>query len=559
MLVEEGGRIIATHPLLTATTYATATHAARRRVHARLAGAATEPEERARHLTMAITTTDEGAAQAIEAGAMAALSRGAPSAAADLLAAAARLAIPEPATEARLATDEAMARLASGEVSEARALAERALDVAPTVAGRLAILSRVADIAWADGAIEREWDRIHAAIPQTDDAALELELRTKLVAFGVAMAPRETIDVADAALALVDESRQPGRAGYLLISREMASALAGSGIDWDRLGRGVELEESQGRAEGMSSPPLVMYVMSDRIGDARRRFALEAAWYADRGDEGWLAERQSQLALAELRAGNTQLATELSEASSETLQRIGAVQGWPLVFAWRSLVDAHLGRLDRATATIRRTIDQHARGDDLWGGILESVRAFVAHAAGDDATTARAVERMRAAMHGIGVRDLLADRSESYFVEVPLAQGDLAGAEDVVRRLESRHAALPRPWTAIALHRGQALLLAARGDLLGALDSLDRSDPDDLRRLPFEHGWSLLARGRILRRMREKSLAATTLREARGRSCGSRPAPSRRCPSGSGSGRCAGSEPGISATPRPGGRRRSRP
>ena len=516
VLIEEAGRIVASHPLLTATAYATATQATRRRVHARLADAASEPEERGRHLAMATTMVDPAAARDIESGATAALARGAPSAAGELFSAAARLAPPDPETEARLAASEAMARLATGEVPAARVLAEQAISAAPTAAARLALLVRLADIAWADGAMERESERLRAALPDaSDDPPLELDLRTKLVAFGVAMAPRQAIEQADAALGLVDPSVDPARAGYLLIHREMASGLAGIGIRWDRLASGVELETRGPAAGGPSSPPLVMYVIADRIDEARQRFAIEEAWYVQRGEEGWRAERQGQLALAELRAGNTTVAAELSSEACATLERIGAAQSWPLVFAWRSLVDAHLGRTDRATSTIEHTIDEQVDGGELWLAILESVHAFIAYAAGDDDAAERAVQRMHVAMTTIGVQDLLADRSESFLVDTRLARGDIDGARDALGRLEARHAALPRDWTAVALERARALVQATEGDLIGARSRLDELDPDILHRVPFEHGWSLIARGRILRRMREKARAATTLREAR--------------------------------------------
>jgi DNA-binding CsgD family transcriptional regulator len=519
VLIEDAGRVTASHPLLTATAYAMATQATRRRVHARLAAAVSDPEERGRHLAAAIVTPDEAAAQAIELGAMAALSRGAPSAAAELLTAAARLTPADPEAHVRLTVNEAMARLAAGEVREARALAERALAAAPTTAVRLAILSRISDIAWADGGIEREWNRIQAAVADAeDDPRLELDLRTRLVAFGVAMAPAQAKEQADAALALVEPSVDPARAGELLINREMASALGGLGIRWDQLANGIELE-AYGRLTGggMSSPPLVMYVMSDQTNEARQRFAVESNWYTEHGEEGWRAERQGQLALLELRAGNTTVASDLSAEACESLDRIGAAEGWPLVFAWRSLIDAHLGRLDRAMTTIEHTIEAQADGGQLWIAILESIHAFVAHAAGKDEASEQAVERMRAASTAVGVRDLLADRSESFLAEVRIARGDLDGARAVITALEARHATLPRSWTAIALKRSRALVLAVEGDLLGALDTLDRTDPEDLRRLPFEHGWSLLARGRILRRMREKTSAAAVLRDARDR------------------------------------------
>ena len=471
VLLEELGRLIASHPLLTAAAYAAAPQARRRRVHARLADAASDVEEQARHLAVATTAVDSSAADVVARGAAAALARGAPTAAADLFAAAVRLTPNDGVAPARLLADEAVARLAAGEVAAARTLADRAIATA-SAADRAAILLQVADIAWADGAIRQEWRRLNEALPEaSEDATLELGLRTKLVALGVAIAPGEATAQADSALRLVDVDADPSRSGQLLINREMASALAGRGVRWDALARGID-KETRGLSNGgaMNSPPLVLYTMTDRIEDVRRRFASEDAWYAERGEEGWRAERLGQRALAELRAGETALARRLMDEAHATLERTGAEDAWPLVHAWRALIDAHLGELARARSTIDHTLTEHADDAELWLAILELVSAFVAYAEGDGEGVERAVDRMQAAMGGVGVSDLLADRSETFLVETRLARGNVSGARDVLKRLEIRHAGLPRAWTAIALQRNRAQLQAAEGDLVAALE-----------------------------------------------------------------------------------------
>jgi DNA-binding CsgD family transcriptional regulator len=58
------------------------------------------------------------------------------------------------------------------------------------------------------------------------------------------------------------------------------------------------------------------------------------------------------------------------------------------------------------------------------------------------------------------------------------------------------------------------LVLAAAGDLDGALAALDELDLDAAAKLPFELGRALLVRGRVLRRVKQKRAAADTLREA---------------------------------------------
>jgi DNA-binding NarL/FixJ family response regulator len=57
-------------------------------------------------------------------------------------------------------------------------------------------------------------------------------------------------------------------------------------------------------------------------------------------------------------------------------------------------------------------------------------------------------------------------------------------------------------------------VLAAEGDVSGALAALDELDREAATKLPFDLGRALLVRGRLLRRAKQKRAAADTLREA---------------------------------------------
>jgi len=122
--------------------------------------------------------------------------------------------------------------------------------------------------------------------------------------------------------------------------------------------------------------------------------------------------------------------------------------------------------------------------------------------------------RMRELVDSVGVRDFLPDRSEPIHVEslVALGEGERARAE--LERLEERGRTFPRLWITVALPRARALVLAAEGDVSGALAALDELDLDAAAKLPFELGRAQLVRGRLLRRTKQKRAAADTLREA---------------------------------------------
>ena len=78
------GRIRFAHPLLASGAYAAMDPSERRELHARAAGHAGDPEERARHLSLAAAGPDKAVAGALEDAARRAEARGAPPAAAEL-------------------------------------------------------------------------------------------------------------------------------------------------------------------------------------------------------------------------------------------------------------------------------------------------------------------------------------------------------------------------------------------------------------------------------------------------------------------------------------------
>ncbi len=66
----------------------------------------------------------------------------------------------------------------------------------------------------------------------------------------------------------------------------------------------------------------------------------------------------------------------------------------------------------------------------------------------------------------------------------------------------------------MTLPRGRALVLAAEGDVAAALAAIEDLDLEAASKLPFELGWALLVKGRLLRRSKRRRSAAATLGEA---------------------------------------------
>src|SRR3954454_14770995 len=143
LLTSEDDRLRFSHPLLASTIYGSLTVPRRRDMHRRLAHAAADPEEQARHLARAQRTPDAAAAASIEVAGALATRRGAPEAAAELYAAACRLTPADhPEQLARRMLDGASALGLAGDFDAARSRALQALVLArePSIRARALML-----------------------------------------------------------------------------------------------------------------------------------------------------------------------------------------------------------------------------------------------------------------------------------------------------------------------------------------------------------------------------------------------------------------------------------
>ena len=114
----------------------------------------------------------------------------------------------------------------------------------------------------------------------------------------------------------------------------------------------------------------------------------------------------------------------------------------------------------------------------------------------------------------MGIRDFISAGNEPIHVESLVALGELERAREQLGAARGARETFPRLWITVSLPRARALVLAAEGDVDGALAALDELDLDATAKLPFELGRALLVRGRLLRRVKQKRAAADTLREA---------------------------------------------
>jgi DNA-binding CsgD family transcriptional regulator len=330
--------------------------------------------------------------------------------------------------------------------------------------------------------------------------------------------PGAGLAVADEVLALVDADAEPAVAGYVRINRFFAEVASGAAADPGMLADGLRLEAAGWDRGPISSIPLIWLNGIDQTGAARERHDREDAWYRDRGQDGWRAERGAHRALTELRAGDWDRAEREIEASCARIEAFEAPAAWPTPFGWRALIDAHRGRHERARATLEPLIAvADERQNRQWAGLLWSVAAFAAYAAGDAAGADRAVGEMRRRFDEIGFREAVGDRSEPFHVEVLVGLGALDRARVELERLAARGRVVPRPWITLGLARAEALVLAAAGDLNGAIERLSTGAARDgglAARLPVDAAWNELVLGRLLRRAGRRLAAKAALTAA---------------------------------------------
>jgi DNA-binding CsgD family transcriptional regulator len=517
VIVVRQDRIEFAHPLLASAVYASASRARRRRLHGRLGEVVSDPEERARHLAQSATDADPSIAAEIDRAAAHAARRGAQDAAAELYDAAVRLTPDDrPDEAAHRMLGEAAALFAVGDPTGARSVAEGALGRAESVTLRAEANLLLGGIAWVERPGRAVTEYLERALAlAVDDSRLRGRIHAKLGEVSL-LDQRKALEHTDAAAALLDENDDPSLLAHVLINKFFYSAQVGRKAPHELLERALRLEERAGPDAEKSRIPLMWFSWVDELDAARERHALEDRWYRDRGEEGWRAERLGHLAQIELIAGNWEVAEQMIEESCAAIDQMRAGAGpWGMMWRIRALVDLHRGRIERARESILPLIEESERtGHRFFAAISLSTLGSVELAAGLPEAADRAFVRTREHLDAIGAVGAMGPRHEPDHVEALLALGALDRARAVLEHLEWRGRTIPRPWITVALPRVRALVIAAEGDVEAALAQLEALDSDAAARVPYEYARTLLVKGRLHRRLRQKRAGAEALGEA---------------------------------------------
>jgi len=516
----EDERVRFTHPLLGSAVYMSVPAPARRALHGRLAEAVSDPEERARHLAIAVNGPNAEAAAACEQGALAARSRAAPDNAAYLALRAAAL---TPVGDAEALTRRTLAAAQNlydfGETEEARRLLRRRVSELDRGPDRAQVLHRLAVI---EGELGPALDSIRlfeqALAEAPEEGALAVRIGIDLawmLSWGAdtAVAATRAREALERAEALGDESLV-GQASLAVAALEFST---GAGLRDDLMRRAVELEPSMTDVPLDRAPSAIYGLQLMRLGQiAMARPFLERVLQlaTDRGEETNLSAASFYLARLEIMSGDWDKAREHVERGQE-LATLTGVNRLEMLYA-DAMFDAHAGRLDQARSKIdrglraaREAVEPMAVSRFL--STLGFIELTESHHEAARAAFSEARQTLAAmAIQEPGTLSFLPDQ-----VEACVSTGDIGGAREITSWLEERAQVLQHPWAAAAAARCRGVLLSAEGRPdLAARALTDSKDRFRELGMPFQAARSALLLGQAQRRGKLKRPARESLQEA---------------------------------------------
>jgi DNA-binding CsgD family transcriptional regulator/tetratricopeptide (TPR) repeat protein len=517
VIAVEGERVRFTHPLYASAISSMASADELRRAHRRLATLATDVEQRARHLALCTDEPDGGVARTVAAAAAEVRRRGAPGDAADLAELAVLL------TPANEVEELDRRRIELGKCLVYAGDSQRAREVLLTVgAGRgplraRALLNLAALDYWGESA-RAAVDRCEQALEAASgDPGLEGICHAELAVysdFDVIRSERH----AHLALELLATEGEPADVDALadaLLASARASLLLGRGLPLDVVERAFELESRTSQSMDRSRVAIQLgqwlkYV--DDFAGSRSRLEAGLSTAAQEGDESAVPNALMHLAQLECWSGNWPLALRYAEESFDLAEQLGQTFGGPP--AYRALVDAHLGDVDRARTTVTERL-QVVEENPVAAPLYLRVLGFLELSLGNPAEAERHLSDALELIESIGIREPGVFRVHADLVEALVGTGSLDRAEKVLGDFEERARTSRLPWSQATTARCRGLVHAARRDL----DAAERAFEDALREherlpMPFERARTLLALGLVQRRKNERRRAHDSIERA---------------------------------------------
>lgn len=508
--IEGGGRIRFDHPLLAAAVYESVPVARRLAAHRRLAEKVTDPEEQAIHLARGAAGPDEEIAARIEAAGVRAAGRGATAMAAQLARRSIELS-PDAHSPNRIrriiAAANYMSESAQGP-AEAQRLLEDGLRGSDDSELSAELHFTLGQLTYGEG--EDALRHLERALALAKDPVLLAKIHAE-TAWQTRVDMPRSLKHCDAVLSLIDGSESPVVYSSTLMLRAYLLLISGQGSDDEAIERGWRLQVP---GRDTSPVPLAWPVMHDDFAEGRARYEYGLTTRAGIGDELSGISLLAHMSEIELWTGNWPRADALATEAMEVVERSGSGSFLNNALFARGMVDAHLGRVDVARAAGERilSLDYVTADGPLRGHIL---LGFVAFSLDDLAQADVHYTAAAKILEGRGEREPARFRFQADHAEVVSGLGDLERAADMLDCLDERGRVFPRPWILATTARDRAALLAAEGDLDGALAKIHEAiEHHASLEMPFERAHTILVLGRIFRRRNERRAAREALNAA---------------------------------------------
>jgi len=513
--VEPDGRIEFVHPLFASAVSSAAPEVRLRGAHRAVADLARDPEERTRHLALAASGPDAAVVRELREAARHARMRGSPDSAAELSGLALRLLPADAPTRAELQLELAEQLHLASDFPAARALLEELRATLPPGDLRARALLTLVEIDYWGTGESAATALAEEALADARDAVLQARCHAAIALFAGTVDLPKSAASARAALALLAEvpDPDPGLVAAALSARVRADLFLGDGFDEATAMRALELEESNPPA---TVDTRVVFKLGQWLRyvddlDGARAYLEQAEQQAhEEGDESSLANILLNRVIVATWAGDLAEATQLAERMVDAFgqQGVGAVAG----DIWRAYVDAYAGRFESVREAAANADPREPMGAALWSRCL----GLAELAAGDPVSADRHLTEALEVFEHIGFREPAVWRVEGDAIEAALGAGDVDRAQELLARFEERSAGSRIPWSLAVSARCRALVLAGQGQLEAAEEALDRALAEHERRpMPFERARTLLAQGRLQRRLKHKRQARLALEEAR--------------------------------------------
>jgi DNA-binding CsgD family transcriptional regulator len=514
------GRVVFAHPLFASAVYENAAESRRRKLHRRLADLVTDPEEQGRQQALAAAGPDAHAAGRIRAAAERALARGAPDAAAELFEQAAKLAT-RGDVQLQCAVSAAECHLRAGDPQRARDLLADAAASATPGGLKARALWRLAEVHLYQDDFPQALTLLEQARLAADDDALAAEIELDLAYAHNSIGDMTAADPhAQEAARLAARIDLPGLLAEALGVSTMSAYLLGRGVNWPRLDRALALEDWGRPSIVLVRPTLIAALLRSWTGDlehAEVLFDRLEQQLLDRGDEAGLVMGSFFRVASGCWHGDVATACVRADELLEQASLVGGDAMRGAALAATSVAYAYAGDAARARAAAAEALELFARVGWTVGRAWPAMAlGFLELSLGDPAAAADVLSPLVGLMRKVGLAEpwaaapFLPDA-----VEALVRLGQYREARELLHQLEDAAQRLDRAPALAAAARCRAILCIETGDLSAAASSIEDALAQHARvPMPIERARTLLVKGQLARRARQRRVARATLEQA---------------------------------------------